>query len=149
MIFSGLWALTALFPSDGGCGMQDSCRDGVSSCRWWACGGVGRLTIYSGVVWWSVVFRRRDYYNDRGGGAALATASLVSAAMVVSFLDAFCWWGVCVCLLLFIQDIVVGWDSAKIRAVEESTSRGNPLIESSDALPSASWTSVFCFVLFL
>ncbi len=43
-----------------------------------------------------------------GGGAALATASLVSAAMVVSFLDAFCWWGVCVCLLLFIQDIVVG-----------------------------------------
>jgi hypothetical protein len=33
---------------------------------------------------------------------------MVSAAMVVSFLDAFCWWGVCVCLLLFIQDIVVG-----------------------------------------
>ena len=34
MIFSGLWALRALFPSGGGRGMQDSCRDGVSSCRW-------------------------------------------------------------------------------------------------------------------
>lgn len=37
-----------------------------------------------------------------GGGAALGTASYGLAAMVVSFLDACCWWAfvfVCCCLL--------------------------------------------------
>jgi hypothetical protein len=103
-VFSGLWALRALFPSGGGRGMQDSCCYGVASCRS-ACGGCavfGRVTIFSGVVWWSVVCRWRDYYNDRGEGVQRwQPRAMVSAAMVVSFLDAFCWWAfvfVCCCL---------------------------------------------------
>ncbi len=57
MIFSGLWALRALFPSGGGRGMQDSCRDGVS-CRTarGGCAVVGRLTNFSSVVWWYLSF---------------------------------------------------------------------------------------------
>jgi hypothetical protein len=67
--------------------------------------------------------------------------------MVVSFLDAFCWWGVCVCLLLFIQDIVVGWDSAKIRAVEKSTSRGTSECQLNIGFLYCSFLVIFFFKL--
>ncbi len=70
------------------------------------CAVIGRLTIFSGVVWWYLSFVGGGTIITIAGCAALATASDGLSGGhgggVVLLV------GVCFCLLLFIQDILVG-----------------------------------------